>query len=105
MLNKENQSNQNHVSSVDLLSILADSSGYLKYEVEDVMRHLAYCVTRLLKLGSKVDIEGIGTFSRRESKDRTFKSAFNSVEYKVSTKISATLKPDRLLKNALNSKD
>lgn len=98
----ESSKNTKTLSTSALVALIAESSGYHKYEIADILEHLAICTTRLLRNDDKVKIDGIGTISRRDSKSREFKSSFNGQNYAVSTKISATLKPDIYLKNALN---
>ena len=90
------------VTHNELVSLVADSCGYFKYEVEDVLTSLARVLSERIKEGHDIKLEGIGEFSRKVSKQRMFRSSFTGQYHNVDTKVSISLKPDGCLKRALN---
>jgi nucleoid DNA-binding protein len=90
------------ISTNKLIALVAASSGYHKYEVADILEHLAVHIAQGIDNDLQVKLEGVGAFSKKESKPRDFKSGLTGKDYSISTKISATLKPDTYLKNFLN---
>jgi len=89
----------NHPSLVKLLAKQAD---YPQYIVKDILHALAVVLPQELLRGSKVKIEGVGTISPKKSTERDFVSLLTGVRTTQWTKVSCTLKPDKLMSNALN---
>ena len=92
----------NHSSLVKLLSKQAD---YPQYIVKDILHALAVVLPQELLKGSKVKIEGVGTISPKKSTERDFVSLLTGVRTTQWTKVSCTLKPDKLMSNALNASE
>lgn len=92
----------NHPSLVKLLSKQAD---YPQYIVKDILHALAVVLPQELLKGSKVKIEGVGTISPKKSTERDFVSLLTGVRTTQWTKVSCTLKPDKLMSNALNASE
>lgn len=90
----------NHSSLVKLLSKQAD---YPQYIVKDILHSLAVVLPQELLQGNKVKIDGVGTISPKKSTERDFVSLLTGVRTTQWTKVSCTLKPDKLMSNALNS--
>ena len=89
----------NHSSLVKLLSKQAD---YPQYIVKDILHSLAVVLPQELLQGKKVKIDGVGTISPKKSTERDFVSLLTGVRTTQWTKVSCTLKPDKLMSNALN---
>lgn len=89
----------NHSSLVKLLSKQAD---YPQYIVKDILHSLAVVLPQELLQGNKVRIDGVGTISPKKSTERYFVSLLTGVRLTKWTKVSCTLKPDKLMSNALN---
>lgn len=79
---------------------IVESSGYYKYEVEDILNHLIAHIQKDLSQGIAVKVDGLGWFSRRFSKPRKFLD-LSGVYRKSFTSPSVTLKPDGYLKTAM----
>ena len=92
----------NHSSLVKLLSKQAD---YPQYIVKDILHSLAVVLPQELLQGKKVRIDGVGTISPKKSTERDFVSLLTGVRLTKWTKVSCTLKPDKLMSNALNNEE
>ena len=90
----------NHSSLVKLISKQAD---YPQYIVKDILHSLAVVLPQELLQGKKVRIDGVGTISPKKSIERDFVSLLTGVRLTKWTKVSCTLKPDKLMSNALNA--
>lgn len=87
------------VNNKEFLKLVAESSGYNLYEVEDILNHIVGNFHLLMKEDASVKIDGIGWFSRRNVKPRILeKSGIDSNRYLILTSASVTLKPDSILK-------
>jgi len=58
------------VNNKEFLKLVAESSGYNLYEVEDILNHVVANFHLLMKEDAQVKIDGIGWFSRRNFKTR-----------------------------------
>ena len=92
----------NHTALVKLLSKQAD---YPQYIVKDILHSLAVVLPQGLLQGNKVRIDGVGTISPKKSTERDFVSLLTGVRTTQWTKVSCTLKPDKLMSNALNNEE
>jgi len=96
----QNQPARRKVSNKELIKLVAESSGYNLYEIEDVLNHLVANFHQLMKEDAQVKIDGIGWFSRRNLKPRILeKNGIDNHRYLIYTSSSVTLKPDSILKN------
>lgn len=87
------------VSNKELIKLVAESSNYHTYEIEDMLNHLVANFHQLMKEDAQVKIDGIGWFSRRNVKPRILeKNGLDEHRYLILTSASVTLKPDSILK-------
>jgi nucleoid DNA-binding protein len=85
-----------------LITLVAEASGYHKYEVQDILHSLAVVVQDELSQGGTVRIDGLGTFSVKQGFHRTFFSTITGKVEDTKTRNSISLKPDSYMLNALN---
>lgn len=52
----------NKTTTKELIKLIAESSRYHQYEVEDIVKHLVGHMQEILARGEEVKLEGIGTF-------------------------------------------
>jgi len=88
-----------HSALVKLVSIKSD---YPQYIIKDILRALAVVLPKELNKGSKVKLEGVGTFSLKKSIKRDFVSMLTGVRKEQWTKVGLSVKPDGYMVNALN---
>ena len=94
-----NDAKKRKVTNKEFVRLVSESSGYLIYEVEDILNHIVGNFHLLMKEDAQVKIDGIGWFSRRNVKPRILeKSGIDSNRYLILTSASVTLKPDSILK-------
>lgn len=87
------------VNNKEFLKLVAESSSYNLYEVEDIINHVVGNFHMLMKEDAQVKIDGIGWFSRRNVKPRILeKNGIDEHRYLILTSASVTLKPDSILK-------
>lgn len=87
------------VNNKEFTKLVAESSGYNLYEVEDILNHIVGNFHLLMKEDASVKIDGIGWFSRRNVKPRILeKNGIDEHRYLILTSASVTLKPDSILK-------
>lgn len=87
------------VNNKEFLKLVAESSSYNLYEVEDIVNHIVGNFHMLMKEDAQVKIDGIGWFSRRNVKPRILeKNGIDEHRYLILTSASVTLKPDSILK-------
>lgn len=87
------------VNNKEFLKLVAESSGFHLYEVEDIVNHIVGNFHLLMKEDASVKIDGIGWFSRRNVKPRILeKNGIDEHRYLILTSASVTLKPDSILK-------
>ena len=87
------------VHNKEFIKLVAESSGYNLYEVEDIINHVVGNFHMLMKEDAQVKIDGIGWFSRRNVKPRILeKNGIDEHRYMILTSASVTLKPDSILK-------
>lgn len=89
------------INRKELISLISQSSGYHKYEVEDFLKHFVKVMQDAVIDDNKVKIEGLGVFQLKHYKPRTFYSAFNDLEYSVKTAPALSLKPDTWIRTML----
>ncbi len=87
------------VNNKEFIKLVAESSGYNLYEVEDILNHIVGNFHLLMKEDASIKIDGIGWFSRRNVKPRILeKNGIDEHRYLILTSASVTLKPDSILK-------
>ena len=87
------------VNNKEFVKLVAESSNYHTYEVEDILNHIVGNFHLLMKEDASVKIDGIGWFSRRNVKPRILeKNGIDEHRYLILTSASVTLKPDSILK-------
>lgn len=94
---KENQvSHKGYVStsSRELIQRTAATSDYSVTEVEDIYRHLIGNIQLMLAEGEVIKLSGLGTFRRKRSKPRRFRSNLYHKDYLIFTCDSVTYSPD-----------
>lgn len=98
------QQKRKHKSMQELIAMIAESSKYHKFEVEDIMMHLVGNVQILLASGEPVKLPGLGTFNRRRVKPRVYYSPLLEKHFMLYTSDSVSFKPDwhlqRVMKKA-----
>jgi nucleoid DNA-binding protein len=88
------------VKTKDLIRMVADSTDYHVYEVEDVISHLVAHMQNLLAENKSIKLNGIGTISRRKYKPREIK--FEGREpVMVYNQVGIAIKMDFTMKNFL----
>ena len=94
-----NDAKKRKVTNKEFVRLVSESSGYLIYEVEDILNHIVGNFHLLMKEDASVKIDGIGWFSRRNVKPRILeKNGIDEHRYLILTSASVTLKPDSILK-------
>ena len=94
-----NDAKKRKVTNKEFVRLVSESSGYLIYEVEDILNHVVGNFHLLMKEDASVKIDGIGWFSRRNVKPRILeKNGIDEHRYLILTSASVTLKPDSILK-------
>jgi len=90
------------ITHPSLVKLVSSQSDYPLYIVKDILRALAVVLPRELNKGSKVKLEGVGTFSTRKSIKRDFVSVLTGVRTEQWTRVGLSVKPDGYMSNALN---
>ena len=93
---------QKLITHPSLVKLVSSQSDYPLYIVKDVLRALAVVLPKELNKGSKVKLEGVGTFSIKKSIKRDFVSMLTGVRTEQWTRVGLSVKPDGYLTNALN---
>ena len=90
---------------LDLVTKLAQQSGYFKYEISDILQSLAIVVRKELQEDREVYLEGIGSIIRTEKDERVFVSGLTGERFIKKPKIGAKIRIDKYLSNAINMKE
>ena len=90
---------------LELIDKLAQQSGYYKYQINDIIHSLAVVVAKELQKGNDLYIEGIGTLTRTQHKERLFISGLTGTRTLQKPKDSARIRIDKYLSNAINTKE
>lgn len=95
------------VKTKQLVNIVANTTKYHKYEVEDIMAHLIAHMQAILAGGDSVKLSGIGTLSVKTFKPRliTFEGQAPKMSYNavgMSVKIDETMRI--ILKGAIDAR-
>jgi nucleoid DNA-binding protein len=90
------------IRNKELIAMVAKRMDYRVHEVKDVFLGLAVILAEELNKGHVATLEGVGTFSVRTSRPRTFKAGLTGLVHTVQTKRSCSVKPDSYMVNALN---
>lgn len=91
-----------NISHKQLVELIANSSGYNQYEVQDILLHLACNLQEAIKEGYTVRVKGLGDFYTKKPYTRKFRSAMLDKEVEVTTKVTPILKGDIYMLNYLN---
>jgi len=93
---------QKLITHPSLVKLVSSQSDYPQYIVKDILRALAVVLPKELTKGSKVKLEGVGTFSIKKSTKRDFVSMLTGVRKEQWTKVGLSVKPDGYMANSLN---
>ena len=86
-----------------LIKAVAKRIDYHEYQVEDILHGLALVMQDKLNENQQVQLKGLGAFSLRISKPRTFKAVLDGGKlHTVQTKRGVSLKPDLYMRNGIN---
>lgn len=98
--NPQKQGTLGYTNHAMLRDRVVETSGYHKYEVEDVMMHLVAHMQKDLSQGIAVKLDGIGWFSRRSNKPRKFRDLFGVYRDSISMP-TVSLKIDGFMRTVL----
>jgi len=91
------------VTHKQIIKLVASTSGYNEYEVEDVLKHLGYHVAMAIKNDDRpVELKYIGQFRKSIWSARTRYSQLVKRYVTIPEKISVTYVPSNQLKYELN---
>lgn len=100
------KSKPNQVNQKDLVSLIAAKTGYLKYEIEDVLEGFRYVVTDALINDKEVCLQHLFTVKQKKipprNMSRNLAGKENREYYTSKGSIGMTLKMSGFMKNALN---
>lgn len=85
-----------------LVKLVANKVKYSQYEVEDMLYGLALVLQDLINQDQQVNLKGVGAFTLRTTKQRTFTASFNGETYTVDTKRGVSLKADTMMRRGIN---
>jgi nucleoid DNA-binding protein len=84
--------------------LIAESSGYHRYEVQDILEHLAWNIKQVMKFTNKeVELKLIGRFKRKLWPARTQYSGYIKRQVQMPERITVGFAPSRQLKFELNT--
>lgn len=93
----------NHNQMIDLI---AESSGYYKYEVEDILNHLAWNIKNILKHSDKfIELKNIGRFQSKIWPERMQYSGYLKKKVLMPHKVTVKFHPSPQLKYEINTDD
>lgn len=78
------------------------SGGYHNYEIEDILKFLAICISDNANLGYSTSIAGLGTFKVKQGYSIKGKSNLTGEEYNTLTDKTLSFRVDSIMKNMLN---
>jgi len=91
----------NRINTKALISLISDSTGYLKGETEDILRGLTDVLQDELQQGNSVKLQGLGVFSPKVNSKRNF--TLPSGEQRVSEgSIGVHFKADAFMNRVVN---
>lgn len=90
------------LNNSDLIPLIAEHSGYYRYEISDILQSLAVVVSYAIKEGHDVRIKGLGTFSYKKPRPCKNYSPYTGRYMDTMTKAGCKFKPDKLFSNLLN---
>lgn len=94
-------SQPNRTNTRTLISLVSDSTGYLKGETEDILRGLTDVLQDELQRGNSVKLQGLGVFSPKVNSKRNF--TLPSGEQRVSEgSMGVQFKADAFMNRAVN---
>ncbi len=93
----------NHNQMIDLI---AESSGYYKYEVEDILNHLAWNIKNILKNSDKfIELKNIGRFQSKIWPERMQYSGYLKKKVLMPHKVTVKFTPSPQLRYEINTDD
>jgi len=91
----------NRTNTKALISLISDSTGYLKGETEDILRGLTDVLQDELQRGNSVKLQGLGVFSPKVNSKRNF--TLPSGEQRVSEgSMGVQFKADAFMNRVVN---
>lgn len=92
------------VKHKETVALVAKHSDLYQYQVEDCLNSLAVILAQKLSEGLSVQVKGVGSFTPKQRASRVVKSHLKGVqvEYEVPADTVVKLKPDSMLRNAVN---
>lgn len=93
----------NHNQMIDLI---AESSGYYKYEVEDILNHLAWNIKNILKHTDKfIELKNIGRLQSKIWPERMQYSGYLKKKVLMPHKVTVKFTPSPQLRHEINTDD
>lgn len=96
---------ENLITTADLVKLTVNSTGYHKYEVEDILLHALAHTQRSLAEGKTIRIRGIGQIARKFIPARKFYSSMHKKDYQTKAGWGVEMKADLQLKEVLYEAD
>ncbi len=96
-----NEGRNKSKSYQELLRLIAKSSDYNLYEVEDIMNHFVAHVQQLLRKGEIVKVSGLGVFKSSTIKPRTMPMGLIGEAKQIGETKTARFKPSTELTKAI----
>jgi nucleoid DNA-binding protein len=92
------------VTKIDLVSRLAEATGWTKVDVEIVMNGLLANIIESVQEGDRIEIRGFGTFYVKERQPRLVKNPKTSKVITVDHRFVPVFKPAKFFKESVNRK-
>lgn len=92
------------LSHKEVINLLAESSGYFKYQCEDILHFLAVVIAQQVKDGNSLKIKGLGIFEPKKQRIVKNYSPYIKKYLNVLSKKNCKFKADLLFLNKLNDK-
>lgn len=92
------------ISNKEIINLVANSSGYFKYQCEDILHFLAVVLAEQIKDGNSVKIKGLGLFEPKKQRIVKNYSPYINEYLNVLSKKNCKFKADLLFLNKLNDK-
>ena len=91
------------MNRTELVSAMADKTGFEKKETEAFLRAFTEVVTEELQKGEKIQLVGFGSFEVADRPARTGRNPQTGEEMKIAASKAPKFKPGKALKDAVNS--
>lgn len=92
---KKHVQKRRSISTIKLMNLVAKSSGYHLYEVEDIVNHLVAHLQILILKDKPVKIDGLGTIKMRHNPPRSFYSPLSKRTEFVYTRNGLSISADK----------